>query len=177
MRCRQQRVGQCCCAKPAVSRCRNRPRPSISHWSTRRRAAKVIRTGSKPLIAGSAIRFVSCWMSWAAFRRWVKSTAHSAMAVSTSISTVARWSAPLSAGARARAVRARSGWCTARCCWITSANRWSRRSIASMRPAVWSSGFAPRATSPCMRSLPRLMHWSGSTRCIASCWQTCSQAA
>jgi hypothetical protein len=46
-----------------------------------------------------------------------------------------------------------------RCCWITSANRWLRRSIASMRLAVWSSECAPKAISLCMKSL-RQTRWS-----------------
>lgn len=71
------------------------------------RAAKVTRIESKPLTVDSATRFVSCLMSWAVFHHWGKSKARSVMAASTSTSTGARWSAPLSAGARARAERVR----------------------------------------------------------------------
>src|SRR3989344_1921850 len=63
-----------------------------------------------------------------------------------------------------------------RCCWITSANRWSRRSIALMRPAVWSNGCGQKATSPCMRSSPRRMRWNVLMNSTVECLGTCSTA-
>lgn len=82
-----------------------------------------------------------------------KLRALSAMAASTSISMPENWSAPPSAGARAKAGNDLSAWYTVHCWWITSVSRWWLRSIASMCCAIWSNAALPTAISRCTRPL------------------------
>lgn len=68
----------------------------------------------------------------------------------------------------------RWGWFTVLCCWITSANRWWRRSTDSMSCVHWSSVAVRRATLRCMRCLRRPTFLNSWLPAIKTFWRRCS---